>query len=664
MYGEKKYAEVVLLELNLDKIFHYHIPESFRKDILCGTRVLIPFKNKKVIGCVIGFLAETAVQNLKDIEEVLDDKPLLNSTLLKLTRWISDYYLCSQRIVLSYVLPKIKHRIDIDSDLPDRRTPSSLYSENFFENFKFLNENLTPLLLITKDSKQRIDFYFQCIQKTLEKGKKIIILTPTESHLSRLIEVFREKYGERLVFFPENIKMKDKFKQWLKIKNSMVDIALGMRSTIFVPFDQLGLIIVDEEHNGAYKEERTPRYNAKDVALKRAELEGIPIILSSETPSLETYYKATQGEYRKLDLCLDKEEERKIDNILIDMNQEKIKKKLVSYELQESIWKSLKRGKKVVLFLNKRGFSSFVVCNRCGFIPRCSDCNRTLSYYLEFFNQGQLICYYCQKKMSMPKVCSNCGNKDIKPRGIGTQRLEGEIKKMFPRARIWRADQDTIQQKNQYSKFWKEMKEGNIDILIGTLRTIKNLNFQDVDLLGIVSADTLLNLPDFRSAERNFQLLSEVISSVKDINFPIKIIIQTFNPDHYSIIALKKQNFEYFYQREIKTREELSYPPFTHLIKIEVQGKGKEEVEEEIGIIIDYFNSLTKKNDIPLFQLLGSKNIQLSKFRKFFQAQLFIKVKEIESFNRFIKEDLEEIGQDYFLKRNKLTIDVDPLKLW
>jgi len=266
--------------------------------------------------------------------------------------------------------------------------------------------------------------------------------------------------------------------------------------------------------------------------------------------------------------------------------------------------------------------------------------------------------------MSMPKVCSNCGNKDIKPRGIGTQRLEGEIKKMFPRARIWRADQDTIQQKNQYSKFWKEMKEGNIDILIGTLRTIKNLNFQDVDLLGIVSADTLLNLPDFRSAERNFQLLSEVISSVKDINFPIKIIIQTFNPDHYSIIALKKQNFEYFYQREIKTREELSYPPFTHLIKIEVQGKGKEEVEEEIGIIIDYFNSLTKKNDIPLFQLLGSKNIQLSKFRKFFQAQLFIKVKEIESFNRFIKEDLEEIGQDYFLKRNKLTIDVDPLKLW
>ena len=662
MYGKKKYAEVILLDLNLDKIFHYHIPEPFRKEILCGSRVLVPFKNKKIMGCIVGFLVETSIPNVKDIEEILDTKPFLNTNLLELTRWISQYYLSSWRLILSYVLPKIKKRIDIDLDLPRRKIDSSFNAEDL----KFLDQNNPlPFLFINRNLQSKIVFYDQCIKKTLEKDKQVIILTPTESHFLRLSRILGERYGNRLVFFPEKINQKDKYIQWLKIKNSMVDIVLGMRSTIFVPFDQLGLIIVDEEHNAAYKEERTPRYNARDVAIKRAKLEGIPIILNSETPSLESYYQASIGNYLKFDQNLKKEKgmESEKKSILIDMNQEKSKQKLISYELQESILKSLKKNRKIILFLNKRGFSSLVICNKCGFIYRCPDCNRNLSYHLELLNHPQLICHYCHKKIDLEKICPQCGSKNIKPQGIGTQRLESEIKKMFPRARIWRADQDIMEQKGIYNKFYKEMKEGKIDIFIGTYHLIKKINLQEVDLLGIVSADTLLNLPDYRSAEKNFQLLSEIISSVKENNQSLKIIIQTFYPEHYSIVALRDDNYSYFYQQEIITRKELNYPPFTHLIKIEIQGKEIKLIEENMKIIINYFNSLSQVKNIPLFQLLGAKNIQFYKFRNSYKTQLIIKVEELEKFNQYIKEDLKEIRQDFLWQGNKLSIDVDPLKL-
>jgi len=686
MYVEKKYAEIVLLEVNINKMFHYHIPENLRRDISWGARVVVPFKNKLVTGCVVGFIQKTVIKNLKDISQLIDVKPLLTPDIIKLTQWISDYYLCSWRKVLNYVIPKSKgkglssfsnlkkseilssplsivedNNICIDENIPLKNKEKCISSD--IEKFIKKSKKYQAILFWSEDFDERIGVYVKFTQKALEEGKQIIILTPSESHLSVWAKIFRGRFGDRVVVFDENITQKNKYIKWLKIRNSQIDIVLGMRSTIFAPFDKLGLIIVDQEHNGLYKEERAPRYNAREVALKRAELEKVPIILSSETPSLESYWNTLKNNYLKLNLISDKKENSLLKNKLVDMNKEKSKKKLISYELQESILRSLKRGKQVVLFLNKRGFSSFVICNKCGFVPKCPDCNHTLSYHLDFFNTAQLVCHSCGKRIRMLKVCSQCSSKDIKPLGVGTQRLESEIKKMFPRAKTRRIDQDAIVQKEERIKLLKDFKNGKIDILIGTQMVIKEVDFKNVDLVGIVSADTLLNLPDYRSSEKNFQLLYEVISPFEKIESPIEVIIQTFNPKHHSIIALKERNYDYFYQREIALRKELDYPPFTHLIKIEVKGKGKEQVEQKIKLLIVYIDSICENEETPEFKLLGSKNMQAWKFRNIFKAQLIIKVKELEKFNKIIKKSFDKILSDYFDKENRLTIDVDPVKM-
>ncbi len=662
MYGEEKYAEIVILEYNLNKIFHYCIPENLRDKISVGARVLIPFKNKVTTGCVVGFLKKTNIKNLKGISQLVDTKPLLTPNIIRLTQWISDYYLCSWEKTLNYVIPKTRKtwltKFDkIESPPTEPRFPK----DNNFSGDE--NIPLKPVLFRSDNFKERVKIYFKFIQKTLKAGRQTIILAPTEYNLRELAKLFEKRYGKRIIVFDEKTDQKNKYIQWIKIRNSKADIVLGMRSTIFVPFNKLGLIIVDQEHSGLYKEERAPRYNAKDVALKRAELEKVPIILSSETPCLESYWNVLQENYLEMNLISNGKDENLLKNKIIDMTKEKSKKKIISYELQQAILKSLKRKKQIVLFLNKRGFSSFIICNKCGYIPKCHDCNNTLSYHLNFSSTAQLVCHSCGKRMKVTDICGKCGSKDIRPLGMGTQKLESEIKKMFPRARIKRLDRDSINEREDYEKILKDFKEEKIDILIGTQMVIKGVDFNNVALVGIVSADTLLNLPDYRSGEKTYQLLSEVISTFKEIDLPIEVIIQTFNPDHHCIIALKERDHNYFYPKEIKSREELDYPPFSHIIRIEVRGKERDKVEQKAKLLVDYLNSIHKVKEAAEFKLLGAENMVLWKSKNKFKVQFIIKVKDLEKFNQVFKKNLDKILLNYFDKENRLTIDVDPVKM-
>jgi len=682
MYGEEKYAEIVLLEVNLNKMFHYCIPQNLRDQISIGARVLIPFRDKVTTGCIVGFLKKTNIKNLKSISQLVDTKPLLTPDIIKLTQWISDYYLCSWEKTLNYVIPKTrkiwltkfdkiesppsKPRFPKDNNISgDKNIPLKNEEKTVFANIERLMDykKYQPVLFRSDNFRKRIEIYFKLIQKTLERGRQTIILTPTESNLSELTKLFERRYGNRIVVFDEKIDQKAKYIQWIKIRNSKADIVLGMRSTIFVPFDKLGLIIVDQEHSSLYKEERAPRYNAKDVALKRAELEKISIILSSETPCLESYWNVLQENYLEMNLISNGKDESLLKNKIIDMTNEKSKKKIISYELQQAILKSLKRKKQIVLFLNKRGFSSFVICNQCGYIPKCSDCNIPLSYHLNIQKKAQLVCHNCGKKMKVTEICGKCGSKDIRPLGMGTQKLESEIKKMFPRAKIKRLDRDSLIKKNDYKQILEDFKRGYIDILIGTQMAIKGVDFNNVDLIGIVSADTLLNLPDYRSGEKTFQLLSEVISSFRKINSPKEVIIQTFNPDHHCIIALKEQDYNYFYQKEIELRDELDYPPFTHIIRIEIKGEEREAVKQRAKYLIDYLNSIRKVKETPEFKLLGAENMVLWKSKNNFKVQFIIKVKDLEKFNQIFKKNLDKILLNYLDKKNRLTIDVDPVKM-
>lgn len=683
MYGEKKYAEIVILEYNFNKVFHYCIPQNLRDQISIGMRVLIPFRNKVTTGCLVGFLPKSDIKSLKNILQIVDKKPLLTPQVVRLTKWISNYYLCSWEKTLNYVMPKtrkawlnkfdkidlppLKPRLSEDDKSPDKENifPEEEEKESPLKNIEKIiqKQKFQAILMRSNDFTRRVEFYFRCIRRALEKGKQTIILAPTESHLSELARLLEKEFKDNMVVFDEKIDQKAKYFQWIKIRNSQVDIALGMRSAIFVPFNKLGLIIIDRENSSLYKEERAPRYNAREVALKRAELEKIPLILSSETPSIESYQNILQKNYLGVDLISNAKDENLLKNKIIDMTKEKSKKKIISYELQEAILRSLKRKKQIVLFLNKRGFSSFMICNQCGYIPKCSDCNTSLSYHLNIQKQAQLVCHNCGKKTEVMKVCSKCGSKDIRPLGMGTQKLESEIKKMFPRAKIRRLDRDSLIKNDDYRQILEEFKKGDIDILIGTQMVIKGADFTNIDLIGIISADTLLNLPDYRSGEKTFQLLSEVISSFKKISSPKEVIIQTFNPEHHCIIAIKEQDYNYFYQKEVELRKELNYPPFTHIIKIEIKGEEKETVKQRAEHLIDYLNSIPKVKEAPEFKLLGAENMVLRKFKNHFQVQFIIKVKDLEKFNQVFKEGYDKMLLSHFDQENKLIIDVDPVTM-
>ena len=685
MHGEKKYAEIVILEYNFDKIFHYCVPQDLKERISLGARVTIPFRGKMTTGCVVGFLAELNIKNLKDILQITDKKPLLSPRVIELTKWISNYYLCSWEKTLTYVIPKTRKAwlskfdiIDIPPLKPllpeDDKSPDNeiIFSGEEEKKSRLKLKNIVniinkkkfqAILLRGNDFSLRIKIYLRCIQKTLKEGRQVIILAPTESHLSELAGLLKKDFKDNMVVFDEKIDQKAKYQRWIEIRNSQVSIALGMRSSIFVPFDRLGLIIVEREYSSLYKEERSPRYNVREVAVKRAEFENIPLILSSETPSIESYWNIHEKNFIEVDLNTKKEKASLLKKTIIDMTKEKSIKKIISYALQQAILKSLKNKKQVVLFLNKRGFSSFMICNQCGHIPKCPDCDTSLSYHLDIQKRAQLICHNCGKRAKVTDVCAKCGTKEIRPLGMGTQKLESEIKKMFPLAKIRRLDQDSLIKNEDYQQILQEFKNGNIDILIGTQMLLKGVNFKNVDLIGIVSADTLLNLPDYRSGEKTFQLLSEVIFSFREISFPKEVIIQTFNPEHHCIIALREQDYNYFYQKEVELRKELDYPPFTHIIKIVILGGEKEAVKQRAEYLISYLESLCKDKESVEFKLLGAVDMVLWKSRNDFKVQFIIKVKDLEKFNKAFKKKYDKMLSKHFGQKNRLTIDVDPVRM-
>lgn len=445
IHSEKKYAEIVILEYNFNKIFHYRISQELKGRIYLGSRVSVPFRGKLTTGCIVGFLAKSDVKNIKDIVQIIDKKPLLTPQVRRLTKWISNYYLCSWEKILNYAIPKTRKAwlkkfdiIDISSPensrLPkdDKSTdnevmfsaeeikeiPSLKDIENIINNRKF-----QTILIRGNDFNRRMKIYLSCIRKTLKEGRQAIILVPTESHLLELAGLLEKEFKDNMVVFDEKIDQKAKYQKWIKIRNSQVNIALGMRSSIFVPFYRLGLIIVEREYSSLYKEERSPRYNAREVALKRAELEDIPLILSSETPSMESYWNVQKKIFLEAELNTGVERENLLRKTIIDMTQEKSKKKIISYKLQQAISRSLKNKRQVVLFLNKRGFSSFMICSQCGHIPKCPNCNTSLSYHLDIQKRAQLICHNCGKRAKVTDVCVKCGSKEVRPLGMGTQKI-------------------------------------------------------------------------------------------------------------------------------------------------------------------------------------------------------------------------------------------------
>ena len=423
-----------------------------------------------------------------------------------------------------------------------------------------------PFLLHGITGSGKTEIYFESAARVLEAGRQVLYLVPEIALTPQTLERARSRFGGQVALLHSNMSDGERYDQWFKIKNSQANFVLGARSAIFAPFSRLGLVVIDEEHESTYKQEETPRYHAVAVVEKIAAITGAKIILGSATPSIESFYRAQAGGYNFLQLQGRYNRNPLPTVTIINMREElqRGNKHILSVELRQSILACLNQKEQVILLLNRRGYATFVLCRDCGFSLKCPACDVSLTYHL---TETGLRCHYCDYRRPVPDTCPNCRSTRIRYFGHGTQKLEEELGLFFPESRLLRMDLDSTSRKGAHHEIYQRLNDGSIDILMGTQMIAKGLDLPRVTLVGVISADSTLNFPDFRAAERTFSLLTQVAGRAGRGEKPGKVIFQTYHPEHYSLQFAQKHDYISFYQQEIEYRKVLNYPPFSELVK-------------------------------------------------------------------------------------------------
>lgn len=522
------------------------------------------------------------------------------------------------------------------------------------------SQSFSPFLIYGITGSGKTEVYLQAITEVLSSGGEALVLVPEISLTPQLVSRFRARFGDGIAVLHSGLSEGERYDEWRRIKRGEVKIAIGARSAIFAPFENLRMIIVDEEHDSSYKQEERLKYNARDLAVLRAKLSRGVVALGSATPSLESYYNAVKGKFKFLKLPERIEGSSLPPVELVDLKEDERKKgESISPRLREAINDNLASGGQTILFLNRRGFAPFVLCQECGYIFTCPNCSVSLIYH---FREKELICHYCNYSLPAPTFCPSCKGVRVELLGLGTERLEEEIKRSFPEARATRMDRDTTTRKHTHQMILERFNKGEIDILIGTQMVTKGLDYPNVTLVGGISADLSLNFPDFRASERTFQLLTQVAGRAGRGKTPGKVIIQSFNPEHYSIQFARQHDYQGFYHQEISQRKELFYPPYCRLVLIRISGNSKDKTKrmaEKLGKSFQRW--LREKSGFAQnFQVLGPAPAPLSKIRGRHRWQILIKGKNARYLHSYVKE---VIGKDYskdLLKEVKVEVDFDP----
>ncbi len=482
-----------------------------------------------------------------------------------------------------------------------------------------------------------------------------IALTP------QMVYRFKAFFGDKVAVLHSRLSEGERYDEWARIAEGTAPVVLGTRSSAFAPFKDLGLIIVDEEHEPTYKQEENPRYHARDVVLKLVGQFECVAVLGSATPSLETYQRALPGGPYQLLTMLNRVENRSLPQVrLIDMRKE-IKAGnpgILSSPLIAAIRERLERNEKVVLFLNRRGYATLVVCRECGLVMKCSHCDISLTYH----TGGKLQCHYCNNSY-FRKNCPDCNSKLVEYFGAGTQKLEEEIGKYFPQAVVLRMDSDTTGRKGAHNKILNSFKDGKADILIGTQMVTKGLDVPDVTLVGVVNADLSLHMPDFRSAERTFQLIAQVAGRTGRGELGGEVLVQTFTPGHYSIVFASEHDYMGFFKHEINIRKKMNYPPFARLARILFLGKKLEEVKELAEQWASTLRNFLKSQDYNgMIEVLGPAPAQIARVKDRYRWHLVIKSKSGKILRTLIQYSLEQ-NKNYQRKDTALVVDIDPQNL-
>ncbi|MCY7822808.1 primosomal protein N' [Bacillus spizizenii] len=501
----------------------------------------------------------------------------------------------------------------------------------------------------------KTEIYLQSIEKVLAKGKEAIVLVPEISLTPQMVNRFKGRFGSQVAVMHSGLSTGEKYDEWRKIHRKEVRLVVGARSAIFAPFENLGMIIIDEEHESSYKQEEMPRYHAKEVAIKRAEHHSCPVVLGSATPTLESYARAQKGVYELLSLKHRVNHQVMPEVSLVDMREElrSGNRSMFSVELMEKLEKTISKGEQAVLFLNKRGYSSFVMCRDCGYVPQCPHCDISMTYH----RYGQrLKCHYCGHEEPVPHTCPECASEHIRFFGTGTQRVEEELTKVLPNARVIRMDVDTTSRKGAHEKLLSAFGEGKADILLGTQMIAKGLDFPNVTLVGVLSADTTLHIPDFRSAEKTFQLLTQVSGRAGRHEKPGQVIIQTYTPSHYSIQLTKTHDYETFYQHEMAHRREQSYPPYYYLALVTVS---HEEVAKA-AFTAEKIAHFLKANCGADTKILGPSASPIARIKDRYRYQCVIKYKQETQLSALLKKILEHYKREIEQKHVMISIDMNP----
>lgn len=524
---------------------------------------------------------------------------------------------------------------------------------------EYINSDDKMFLLKGVTGSGKTEVYMKLVERVLLEGKSAIILVPEIALTPQMIERFKGRFGVNVALFHSKLSDGERFDEWFRVKEGKAKVIVGARSAIFLPAKNLGLIIIDEEHENTYKSEQNPKYQTKEVAEYLSELKGCKVILGSATPSIETYYRALTGEMKLLELNSRVDNKAMPPMKVIDMRNE-LKggnKSLFSRELFIAIQERLKRKEQIILFLNRRGFSTFVSCRSCGYVFKCDECDISMTYH----KNGLLICHYCGKTKREPRECPKCHSKYVKFFGAGTQRVEEEVKKYFNNVRILRMDVDTTRDKHSYERIYNTFKNGEADILIGTQMVSKGLDFKNVTLVGILAADMSINIPDYRAAERTFQIITQVAGRAGRGDKQGEVLIQTYTPQHYSLQYAVNYDYEGFYEKEFTVRAMMKYPPFGKLLLINGTSKKEELLKNFMHKITMMIKPLVESClDI---EILGPIPCMISKVKENYRWQIVIKGEFDSYFSKNIKEILYDENKNVY-NDIRISMDINPNNLF
>jgi len=682
-----------------------------------GDWVKVKFGKKEKIGLIILEEEKKEYEyEVKQIEEKIKEQPSIPKNIVTLLLWISEYYLADLKDVISAAYPKdLKMKYYEYYIFQNPIIPLNENEQKFLEyiqkkdeitvltlkkhfekeliqkfekngtiklikksNFKKRKIKKNPYIKIeeyvtklTKEQNEvkeaiinlknrfyllkgitgsgKTEVYIEIIKDAIKKDCGAMFLVPEISLTPQMISRFTKEFSNTIAILHSRMTPKERADEWYSLYTGEKKIVLGVRSAVFAPVKNLKYLIIDEEQETTYKQDTSPRYNAKFVAIKRVELENAKLIFGTATPSIETYNYAKNGVFKLLEL------NSRFNNVkmpkvkVVDMKKEK--DGILSYTLLEEISERLRKKEQVLIFLNKKGFSNFVQCKDCGEIEHCPHCSVSLSYYKY---KNILKCNYCGYTKKFESKCIKCGSHDLKYHGQGTEKVEIELQKYFKSAKILRVDSETVKEKGSYKRIYEDFLNNKYDILLGTQIIAKGFHFPNITLVGIISADSTLNFPDFRAGEKTFNLIVQASGRAGRAEKEGEVIIQTYTPDHYVIERSKKADYEKLYEEEIEMRKELNYPPFGKIINIIISSEEEEILEKEAQ---DFFDEIYDEE----LEIYGPFQAPLYRIKKRYRYQIFIKGsrKQINKYKLKLKEKYKKIRN----KKIRITIDVDPINL-